>query len=265
MPASFSKVIAWMGLLHVAAGLVFHASDVSVRNAGYILAHGIAFFFCVKVALDYPAGAPLRGAWLLFSCESLCMGTRSALVLALSQAVVNATYGVALISLGALFMVAGMLTTGIALHRMGFSFKLRRADILAMLLLTVSLPLTVILRYGWPLDLPWSSATTITIFLTAIVSIPLLRFSRQMGNAILARVNICIVTYMTVRCLYHVLSAMSISGTSPSWAEGTRYVIGYAAAWIFAYAAALRYDSVRHANRRLLCLVSYPSNQRAEF
>jgi hypothetical protein len=93
--------------------------------------------------------------------------------------------------------------------------------------------------------------------LTAIVSIPLVRFSRQMENALLARTYVWIVGYMTVRCFFHLLSAMQISGFGPATlVDLARYTIGYGAAWLFAWAAALRYEPVRAANRQLVDLAA---------
>lgn len=248
MSTGVRRFVFLAGALHVLAGLAMRTvpgADIPLRNSGYVLAHGLAFLFCLIAARDYPRDSLLRRAWLLFSGESVCMGVRSLLVLGVFPAeIVNRSYGVALISLGSLCMIGGMLTTALALHRMGFSLRLHRPDIACMLTLAVSLPVTLALRYGWPIRLPWTSATTITVFLTAIVSIPLLRFSRQMGNAVLAHVNVCIVVYMTARCVYHVLSAV---GSPNAALEVPRHFIGYAAAWIFAYAAALRYDSIQRA------------------
>jgi hypothetical protein len=124
-----------------------------------------------------------------------------------------------------------------------------------MLLIASVLPAVIVQRWGWPPALDWAAGAPITIFLTAIVSIPLVRFSRQMENAVLARTYVCIVTYMAVRCLFHLLSAMQVSGFSPGEPVVVlRYIIGYGAAWIFAYAAALRYEPVREANRQLINL-----------
>ena len=249
------NLVLLAGVLHVLAGLAIRnvaGADVPLRNSGYVLAHSLAFFFCLTAARDYPQGSLLRRAWLLLSGESFCMGVRSLLVLGFLPAeMVARSVGIVLISLGSLCTIGGMLATGIALHRMGFSLRLHRTDIAWMLILAVALPATLALRYGWPIHLPLTSATTITVFLTAIVSIPLLRFSLQMGNALLARVNVCIVVYMTARCVYHVLTAI---GSSSDAVELPRYFIGYAAAWVFAYAAALRYDAIRQAHSRRLRL-----------
>ena len=249
-----------LGLLHVLAGLAVYVSgqtaalDVYVRSAGMLLAHAIAAALCCAIARDYPTGSLLRTAWILFAGESFCMGSRSLIQLAGIQ------FGnyqremlSGLITLGALFMITGMITTGYALRRMGFTFELYRRDVLAMLGVASILPVVLVQRWGWPPALDWSAGPPIVISLTAIVSIPLVRFSRQMENALLARTYVWIVTYMTVRCFFHLLSAMQISGFGAGTAlDLLRYMIGYGAAWLFAWAAALRYEPVRAVNRQLV-------------
>ena len=253
-----------LGLLHVLAGLAVYVSrqtaalDLYVRAAGMLLAHAMAAGLCVAIARDYPAGSLLRRAWILFAGESLCMGSRALIQIGGIQ-FGNSQREIltGLITLGALFMIGGMITTGYALRRMGFTFELYRRDVLAMLGVGSILPVVLVQRWGWPPALDWSAGPPIVISLTAIVSIPLVRFSRQMENALLARTYVWIVTYMTVRCFFHLLSAMQISGFGAGpVVDLLRYTIGYGAAWLFAWAAALRYEPVRAANQQLVDLAA---------
>lgn len=262
LPAN-RHVVAVLGMVHVVTALLLYATgnltpelDVPFRAGGMFVAHALAGLLCLAIARDYPAGALLRRAWLLFAFESVCMGTRS-----LTQTGIIPTgdfqrdVNITLITIGSASMIAGMLTTGYALRRMGLSFQLYLRDIVAMAFAAGMLPVVISQRYGWPPALDWSASSPITIFLTVIVSIPLLRFSRQMGSALLARTYVWIVAYMAVRCVFHLLSAMQISGVgSGEWVVVLRYVIGYGAAWLFAYAAALRYEAVWSARRELVNL-----------
>lgn len=262
LPAN-RHVVAGLGIVHVVTALVLYATgnltpevDVPFRAGGMFAAHALAASLCIAIARDYPTGSLLRRAWLLFAFESVCMGSR-----ALTQTGIIPTgafhrdVSITLVTIGSASMIAGMLTTGYALRRMGLSFQLYTRDIIAMMLTADILPVVIWQRYGWPPALDWSASAPVTIFLTVIVSIPLLRFSRQMGSALLARTYVWIVAYMGIRCVFHLLSAVQISGVgSGEWVVILRYGIGYGAAWLFAYAAALRYEAVWSARRELLNL-----------
>lgn len=227
--------------------------DMPVRHWGIVAAHSIAGVCCVLTALDYPAHSLFRRSWFFFCGEALFMGSRAGIMLLLgySGPPVSSWWSPALITAGSCCMAAGAVTAVLGFRSAGLAARLLRRDYAFMGALFVLLTLALVSRFGWPPVLGWSAGPPIAISITAVIAVPLLRYSRQMESAILARTYAGILAYMTVRCIYQFIGVPPVPPTAAGFLS---FVIGHGAAWVFAYAAALRYDATRRAARQLEAL-----------
>lgn len=205
---------------------------------GVMMAAGIAFVLCSAVARDYRWTSFLRWAWVFFSGDALMSFFRFAGEFGSAESVGMRN---ALVSAGLLCLLLGMVAMWSGLYRLPVVFKIERADIAGVALLSAFAVATLVLT----MQVEGMTARLIPvamIFLGAIGSFMLLRFSGRVQGGQISGVIRVLAVYLAVRCVLNFLVAIAWQRDGIS---GTLFVVlKTAMPWILTLAAGLRYDVI---------------------
>jgi hypothetical protein len=162
------------------------------------------------------------------------------------------------VAIALMFLAAGILTMADAFYRLGLGFKLRWYDVAAITGVFALLALIVIFRNDLSAahlrDSPARQAQLFSQVMFAIAaagSIVLFRIGRQMGGGHLAVAMAWIIAHIVVRAALVLASAIEahFQWGSPAITFFHTF-LSLGASWMFAFAAASRYQLTRTASEQ---------------
>lgn len=204
---------------------------------GAIVVALAGFLLCLAVAMDYRRTSFLRWAWVLFSGDALMSLFRFSAELAKGEQAASARN--VLVSIGLLCLLAGIFVTWSGLYRMHVLFTVKRSDIIAVCLMALFGVITLVLTANLE-GVVVRLIPIAMIFVGAIGSFLLLRFSGQMQGGQISAVIRVLVAYLAVRCGINFLIALG--ATREGLAGWLFLILQTAMPWILTLAAGLRYD-----------------------
>jgi hypothetical protein len=255
-----SLLVLWSALYFaMAAGILSDPVPIlMVRFVSPLMAYGIAMWLCCEIAGEYRFSPYLRAAWILFGvCAGLSMVRHlfdTPLVDLLWPGYWSGPWSQLmreLLAAAALtLLAAGVLTMAEAFRRMRLGFSIHWPDVAAMAGVLLLLGLVLYFRNDLsaarvPLSLAKRAQlfSQVTFAVAAAGSVLLLRISKQMGGGKLAVAMGWIIAHIVLR------AALVLSTTlqahlhkSLPLSDFLFFILSTAAIWMFAMAAASRYQ-----------------------
>ncbi|MGH9665304.1 MAG: hypothetical protein ACRD9L_12855 [Bryobacteraceae bacterium] len=267
--AALSSLALWSALTLGAPGRSIYGVNLAaaaVRDISTLLAFAIALLLCLKISGEHHRNRWLRAAWL---CLAVCSAV-SLVRYFFDTRLVDLAYpgywsspwssilreipaAVALT-----FLAAGILTMAAAFYRLGLGFRLRWYDAAAIAGVFVLLALIVVFRNDLSAAHLQNSAvrhaqlfSQVMFSVAAAGSIVLFRIGKQMGGGHLALAMAWIIAHVVVRAGLVLASAIEVHLHLGSPAIGVLHTfLGLGASWMFAFAAASRYQLTRTASEQ---------------
>jgi hypothetical protein len=253
-------LVLWAALyLAMAVGILSDAVPIRlVRVISPLMAYGIAMWLCVGIAAEYRFSRELRAAWILLG---VCAGVSMVRHLFDTPLVDLVWPGYwsgpwsqllrELLAAAALtLLAAGILTMAEAFRRMRLGFSMHRTDLAAMAGVLLLLGLVLYFRNDLSAArVPLSLAKRAQLFSQVMFAVAaagcvlLMRISKQMGGGKLAVAMGWIIAHIVLRAALVLSTAMQAHlHKSLPFSEILFFVLSTAAIWMFAMAAASRYQ-----------------------
>ena len=255
-----SMLVLWAGLY------VAHGSAIPMLFAGVfssVLAYAIAMWLCVEIAAEYRQSRDLRMAWIFLGwCAGISMARHlfdTPLVDVVWPGYWKGPWSPVLrelLAAAALTMLAaGIFTMGEAFRRMRLGFSWSAMDLVAM---AGVLALVLYLRNDLSAArVPYSLAKRAQLFsqivfvVAAAGCVLLRRIAQQMGGGKLASAMGWIIAHIVLRAVLVLVAALQVRLHKSLPLSELLPLVSNAAIWMFALAAASRYEvsqtAARHA------------------
>jgi hypothetical protein len=256
-------MVVWSAL-HLAGGnpVPIHL----LRMLSPLIAYGIAMWLCVEIATEYRCSRDLRVAWIFLG---MCAAVSMVRHLFDTQLVDLVWPGYwagpwsqllrELLAAAALtLLAAGILTMAEAFRRMRLGFSVRRADLAAMAGVMLLLGLVLYFRsdlsaarYSSALARRAQLFSQVMFAVAGVGCVLLQRISKQMGGGKLATAMGWIIAHIVLRAASVLWSAVQAHlHKSFSLSDFFTSLVSIAAIWMFALAAASRYQVSATAARQ---------------
>ena len=265
--ASSVMLMAW-SILYLAHSAGMISSAVPFQVAGVLsslLAYGIALWLCAAIAAEHRYSHAFRLAWIfLGSCAAVSM-LRHLLDTPLVdfiwrgywQGPWSPRFREFLAAVALTFLAAGILAMGEAFRRMRLGFSMNPLDWMVMLAALALLSLLFYLRNdlsaarGSYSFAKWAQLFSQIMFVAAAAGCVLLRqIAKQMGGGKLAAAMGWIIAHILLRAVLVLSTALQVHlHKSVPFSEFLFPFLLNAAIWMFAIAAASRYEVSRTAER----------------
>lgn len=261
-----SMLLLWSALYIISTAGIATAggvlSDPVPRRLVYLIsplmAYGIAMWLCVEIAAEYRSSRELRIAWV---CLGLCAGVSMIRHLFDTPLVDLVWPGYwsgpwsqlmreLLAAVALTLLAAGILTMAEAFRRMRLGFSMHRPDLAAIAGILVLLGLVLYFRndlsaarVSVPLARRAQLFSQVMFAVAAAGCVLLMRISKQMGGGKLAIAMGWIIAHIVLRAILVLSSALQAHlHKSLPFSDFLSSVMSIAAIWMFAMAAASRYQ-----------------------
>jgi hypothetical protein len=255
-----SLLILWSALyIAMASGILSDPVPMRlVRVISPLMAYGIAMWLCVGIAAEYRSSRDLRAAWVfLGACAGVSMVRHlfdTPLVDLVWPGYWSGPWSQVmreLLAAAALtLLAAGILTMAEAFRRMRLGFSMHRTDLAAMA--GVLLLLCLVLYFRNDLSAARVSLTLakraqlfsqVMFAVAAAGCVLLMRISQQMGGGKLAIAMGWIIAHIVLRAVLVLSTALQVHlHKSLPFSDFLFTILSAAAIWMFAMAAASRYQ-----------------------
>jgi hypothetical protein len=238
-----------------------------VRLVSKLSAYTVALVLCIRIVAEYQQKVRLRFAWISMAAFSAVSVIRYLFDTQLIEAFCPGYWHGQLITvlrevpsaISLLFLAAGVIVMAIAFLRTGLGFSLRGIDVFAMACVFTFLLLALYLHNDmsnasrlqhW---LPRAAQLASNIFfcISAAGAIVLLRVSKQMGGGQLAAAMICLILHIGLRAALVLLGPFESQLAFIPHIKFIESMLYDCAPWIFAMAAACRYQLAADATEQL--------------
>lgn len=229
--------LAVVAVAAMAADLAVPLLKAPVHAAAYF----VAGLLCLEVARDYDHKL-MRLSWLLFSGEAFLLVVQFLLEANVASGWLGAAQRsdlqLAMVQLGLMSLLAGMVVTWWQLRQFGLGFHALARDWAAVGLILAGMVVFFGLseQGGWMF--PMMAGARVLLFLAAAVSVLLNRFCQQMGGGEIARVIRFIIAYVATRCVMNLVFA--VNKTWAPVASDLEQFLNVAFPWIFLFGVTLR-------------------------